>query len=108
MAGEEPFALAALGGEGVALGAAEALLLGAVHHVGECALVDVAEEVFGEYEVVAGIDVAIVLHGTCVAAGLSEGAYSWGHADPVGEGGVEELYEGVADVVAHPFVEDGA
>ena len=107
VAGEEPLALAALLGETVALGASEIGLAMAVGEGRERCVVDVAEAELREDEVVAAIEVAVVLHGKGVAAGGSHGADPWRFANPAGEGGVEELDEDFADIVEKPFVEDG-
>ena len=74
VAGEEPFTLLALAGQGVVFGLAETLLAFAVHHLHQCLLVDVAQFVFGEDKVVARIDVAVELHHTGMAARTRHGA----------------------------------
>ena len=67
---------------------------------------DVAQSVFGVYEVVAHVYVAIVLYHESVAAGGAEGAERRLHAAPLGEGDVEELYEALSYIVDDPLVED--
>ena len=104
-AGEEVFALAAVGGEAVTLLDAEAEELGLALQVGKVLGADVAEAVFGVYEVVAHVDVAVVLDHEAVTAGGAEGAEPGLHAIPLGEGDVEELHEAFAHVIDDPLVE---
>ena len=104
-AGEEEVALAAVGGEAVAFLDAETEEFGLALHVAEVFGPDVAEAVFGVYEVVAHVYVAVVLDHKSVAAGGAEGAESGLHAAPLGEGDVEELYEAFAHVAYDPLVE---
>lgn len=57
---------------------------------------------------VATINIPVEFHDTGMAACLGHGTESGLHTDPVGQGGVEQLYEGGAYVLSYPFVEDGA
>lgn len=107
MAGKEPFALLALLGQAVRLHRGKALLLGAVHQLVERVLVDVAQLVLGEDEVVAAVDVAVPLHHAGMPASFGHRADSGQHADPVGQGGIEELDEHRAHIPPYPLVEDG-
>ena len=68
---------------------------------------DVAEQVLGFDEVVAGVEVAVVLERDGVAARLAEDADAGGEAAPRCDRGVERLHEDGADVARDPFVEDG-
>ena len=104
-AGKEVVTLAAVGGEAVALLDAEAEELGLALQVGKVLGADVAEAVLGIHEVVAHVDVAVVLDHEAVAARGAEGAERGLHATPLGEGDVEELYEAFAYVVDDPLVE---
>ena len=108
VAGKEKLALAALRGKAVALHGTKLLLPLAVHHLRQCMGADVAQLVLGEDEVVAGIDVAVVLHYAGMAAGLGQGTHAGLLAHPVGQGGVEELDEIFAHVMPYPLVEEGA
>ena len=69
-------------------------------------LADVAEEIAGLDEVVARVEVAVVLERDRVAARLGEDAHGRRQVAPGGERGVEHLHEHRADVTAHPLVED--
>ena len=84
------------------------VLLGRIHHFGDGLVAKVAEQMFGIYEVVARIHVAIVLHNAGVAALFGENAHSGGFAHPVSEGCVEKLNVVFTHIVPHPLVEDGA
>ncbi len=106
VAGEEVLARAAEGGQRLLLGLPErALLLGA-HEVADGGLEDVAEQVARIDEVVAGVDVAVVLERHPLAAGRLEDAETRGAANVGGEHAVKGLHEHLADVAAHPLVED--
>ena len=56
---------------------------------------------------VAGIDIAVVLHdcGMSTLFGIDADAGLCAH--PACEGGIKELYKDLAHIMAHPFVEDG-
>ena len=60
------------------------------------------------HEVVAAIDVAVMLHGQTVPAGLSHGTHSAWNPAPAGEGGVEHLDEDTPHIALAPLVEDVA
>jgi len=104
----EELAALALGGEGGVFVGAELGLFGGVDHFGEGGGEEVAAFVGGVDEVVAGVEVSVVFEGEACAAGLGEDAEGGGVAHFDAELGVEELDEVFADVVADPFVEDGA
>ena len=87
---------------------AELLLFRRVHHGGERLGVDVAEVVFRKHEVVAGVDIAVELHHARVTTLPGQGAYPRLLADPVGQGGVEQLDKQFTHVLLDPLVEDGA
>jgi len=65
----------------------------AVEHLRERLLADVAQPVFWEYEVVAAIQVAVILHHAGMTATLRHGAYTRRYACIVGQCGVKQLYE---------------
>ena len=102
----EPRALAALCRQGVTLEAAEGILLGAICHLRQTFPQKVAKPVLGEHKVVAGIQVAIVLHHHGMPALLGIGAYARLHAHPSCQGGIENLYKHLAHVMPHPLIEE--
>ena len=104
-AGKEILALATIAGKTVAFLYAETEKLGLTLQVNQVFGADIAQFVFGVYEVVAHVDVAIVLHYEAVAAGGAEGAERGLHAIPLGEGDVEELYEALSYIIDDPLVE---
>lgn len=108
VAGKLPFTLLAFLWQRLALETAELLLLFAVEHFRDGLLADVAEAVFGEDEVVAGIDVAVEFHNTGMAAFLGIDADARRDAHPVGKDAVEELDVSLAYIITHPLIEDGA
>ena len=108
VAGELPATFLALLRQRLVFEFAETLLLLAVEHLGDGFLAYVAQSVFGEHEVVAGVDVAVELHHAGVSALLGIHADAGRHAHPVSKHAVEQLHVYLAHVVAHPLVEDGA
>ena len=100
VAGKQVVALFALGGQTVALVLSKGNLAGAVHHLDERVGVDVAQFVFGEDKVIAAVYIAVKFHYAGVAAGLGHRADTRYYSGPVGEGGVEQLYEVLAHIVA--------
>ena len=77
----------------------------AVEHLRERLLVDVAQSILREYEVVAAIQVAVVLHHTGMTATLRHGAYTRRYACIVGQCGVKQLYEIRAYILPYPLIE---
>ena len=69
-------------------------------------MLPIAQEVVGLHEVIAGIEVAGVLERERVATGLAVHAKARRLADPVRQGDVEHLDVDLADVTAHPLLED--
>ena len=108
VAGKQPFALPALGGERLLFHLSEGLLTFAVHHFHQCFLIDVSQLVFRKYKVVAGIYITVEFHYTGMSAGFCHGAYARLFAHPVGKGGVEELDIVSTYILFHPFIEQGA
>ena len=106
VAGEPDVARAAVGGQGVALVEPEAALLFGRHELGHRGLRDVAELVRLLDEVVARVEVAVVLQGEGGAAGLRVDAQRRRLAVPAGQGDVEHLDVDLADVAADPLLED--
>lgn len=107
VAGEEILARAALLGQPLLLDAPEGCLLLAIEHLYERMLVDVSQFVLREYEVVAGIHVAVELHHCGMATACAHAAYAWRYSHPVGQRSVEDLYEVGAHILFHPLIEDG-
>lgn len=107
MTGEEDVALATLTRHVVALDARELLLARGVHEFVDGVVADVAKTILGEDEMVAGIDIAIVLDDTGMTAVGSQGAESGRQVHPVGKCGVEDLDEELTDIATHPLVEHG-
>ena len=81
-----PPALAALLGETVDFLAGKLLVAWRMDDGRERRLAQIAEAVFGESEVVAGVDGAVGFDNGPVAAGTAQGAESWRHVEPVGQG----------------------
>ena len=108
VASEEPATMETLFGKAIALGTPEVTLSLAVEEGGNGIVIDVAQPVFGEYKMVAGVEVTISLYDGCVSTGFSHGTDAGRLTDPAGEGGIEELDEDFAYIVAHPFIEDRA
>ena len=96
-----------MGGEGVAFGGAEGVLGRVVDEKGERDVLDVAAEVARFDEMVAGVEVAVVLKGEGAAAGFGMDAEGGGLAGVSLQGNVEEIYEHIADVMLNPFIEEG-
>ena len=108
VAGEAPLTLLALLREAVTFGCTKSTLPRAVHHGGDAVLMDVAQTVFGEDEVVTGIEVAIVFQRRCVATSLCHAADTGLLVHPAGQCGVKELDKDFSHVLPHPLVEDAA
>ncbi len=106
MAGEADVAVEAVLRQRVELVPAELALGGRRDQLGHRRLGDVAELVALLDEVVARVDVAVVLHRQRPTAGRLEDAQPAGLAVPVGQRDVEHLDIDLADVPADPFVED--
>ena len=78
VAGKEEFAFLALFGKGALLVLTEGLLAFAIHHFHERLLVQISELEFGEDEMVARIDIAIVLDDQRIATRLAHRADAGG------------------------------
>ena len=104
-AGEIVFAPQAFGGQRIALGKAEIHPFARTVDLRQRRFADVAQLVFGIDEVVARIDVAVVLDDQRVAARLAHRADARGHAAPLGQRRVEHLHERTSHVAHHPHVE---
>ena len=108
IAGEAHIAFKAVPGQCVPLGVAEVFLLLDIGERSQRVVEDVAQLVFWINVVVAGIEIALVLDGQRGAAGFREDAKAGLHPEPGSQRDVEDLDESNPDVIAHPFIEDGA
>ena len=106
VAREAVLALPALPGQMLLFKRCEGPLLVAVHHLEQRLRVDVAQTVLREHEMIAAVHVAVELHCSRMAARFAHGTDAGGLPAPVCQGGIEELDEHFAHVVAHPLVED--
>lgn len=108
MAGKEPAAPDTFGWKTVTLADTEAYLLLRHHQFLKRSIEDIAHPVFRIYEMVAGIEVSVVLYHGIAAAGLGVCTYSGRNSAPAGEGGVELAHKIKPDIIPHPMVEDVA
>ena len=106
VAGEQVLALPAVSRQRVGFGLPERALLFRSHELADRGLEDVAEQVRRVDEVVAGVDVTVVLESDTLAARRTQNAQRRETTQLGGEHAVEELDEHLADVVSHPLVED--
>src|SRR6476620_2883611 len=106
VAGEPHVAGAAVRLQRVALGLAEGHLLGGGDQLEQVPGADVAEQVVRLDEVVARVEVPVVLERDRRAAGLRVDAQGTGHPDEARQRGVEHLDVHPPDVAAYPLVED--
>jgi hypothetical protein len=83
-------------------------LLRRIHKRGQWSLHDIAEPVLGIHEVVAGVEVAVVLKSHRGSAGFPKPAKASRHPDPTLKRDVEQLYKVFADILSNPLVEYGA
>ena len=67
---------------------------------------DIPQPVPGLDEVIAGVEIAVVLQGQRVAAGFGKDAQRGGQSQPGGKGRLEQLNKDIADVVRDPLVKD--
>lgn len=108
VAGKEIFAHTALRRQFLKFVIAEFLLSVAVHHFYQGVGSDIAKFVLRENEMVAGIDIAVILHHSCMSASLCHTAYSGLLSDPVGQSGIKNLNKIPPYIIAHPFIKNGA
>src|SRR3990172_4980047 len=87
---------------------AELALPRILDHCRQRLLVNIADLVFRQHVMVAGVKIAVVLDHRHVAAGLAIDAQRVLHAQERADGLVEELDENLADVAAQPLIEDHA
>lgn len=92
----------------VSLEESEAKPLLTIEELRERGLAYVAELVLRSHEMVARIDISVVLDGKAFATGLPHGAYTRRQPAPLSEGHIEYLHIAAADIPAHPLVEDAA
>jgi len=92
----------------VSLEESEAKPLLTIEELCERGLTYVAELVLWSHEMVARIDISVVLDGQPFATGLPHGAYTRRQPAPLSEGHIEYLHIAAADIPSDPFVEDAA
>ena len=83
-------------------------LPGRLHHGPDGRFSDISEPVLGVDEVVAGVEIPVVLDDGVPAAGAVVGAGTGRHAAPVRQGGIEQAYESPSHIIPHPVIEDVA
>ena len=86
MTGKQHVALLTLLRQGAVFEQTETLLLLAVEHLDEGVLIDIAEPILGKDEVVAGIDIAVLLHHASVSTVFGIHATARRKAHPVRRG----------------------
>ena len=104
MTGEEEPALPALSGKGGALVAPELLLALTIKHCCERLLADISQAVFGKHKMITTVDIAIGLHYCRPSTSRRHRTDARRFPCPIGEGGIEELYEDAANIFLHPFI----
>src|SRR4029077_9074083 len=77
-------------------------------HFREGLLVDIADLVFRQNVMIAGIKIAVVLDDRHIAAGLAVDTKRVLHSQERSHGFVEELDENLSHVLPHPLIEDRA
>ena len=108
MAGKEPAAPDTFGRQAVTFADTEAYLPLRRHQFLKRRVKDIAHSVLRIHEVVAGIEVAVVLYHGVAAAGLGVCTYSGRDSAPAGKGGIELADEVKSDIIPYPMVEDVA
>ena len=107
-AGEEVGTLSALPRQGIVLISPKPLLPRAIHHLYQRAFADISQLVLREDEVIAAVDIPIILHHAGVTAVLRHRADARLDAHPIGERGIEELDEVLPYPVSHPDIKEAA
>lgn len=105
MTGKLHVTLPALAGKRTVLQTAELLLLLTIKHVDERMVMDVAQLILRKNEVVAGINIAIVLHHSCMTAFLGISTDAGRNIHPVCQRAVENLNEDFAHILPYPLIE---
>ena len=106
VARKEPFAFEAFLRKTVALAYAEADLLRRGHEFFQRGLKHIADAVLRIYEMVARVEVAVMLDDGIAAAGLGIYAYARLHSAPARKGCIKLAHEETAHIVAYPMIED--
>ena len=106
VAGETNTAIAAILWQAVALGVAEIDRHRTVGELAERGVHQVAQFVVRVDVVIAGVDIAVVLHSERAPAGLGEVAQSAGNVEPLAECHIKQLHIGFTDVAFDPLIED--
>jgi hypothetical protein len=108
VAGEAHIAFLAVARQRGELVLTEPDLLGRSDQFDHVFLQDIAQQILRLDEMVARVHVAVVLDRKARPARLIEDTHAGiGQTQPVAERSLERLHEDLADIVAHPLVEDG-
>ncbi|MCY1501487.1 hypothetical protein D9M68_355640 [compost metagenome] len=107
MAGEAVVAVAAISRQRLFLGRAEGLLRGGSEESGGIVSLDVAQSVLRVHVVIAGVEAAVMLDDRRLATTRGEQADRRWQLAPGGQCPFEVHHVDLADILAHPFVEDG-
>src|ERR1700733_5867206 len=99
-------ALTAIPGKSGLLGLTKIMLLLRLDHCSKRSLHDVAEPVLRIDEMIAGIQIAAMLHCQCRPARATKYTQARLHPRPHLQADIEELYKIPAHILPHPFVED--
>ena len=107
-AGEEVGTLSALTRQGIVLISPKPLLPRAVHHLYQRTGANIPQLVLREDEVIAAVDIPIILHHAGVTAVLRHRADARLDAHPIGERCIKDLYEILPYPVPHPGIKETA
>ena len=107
-AGKEVGTLPALPRQGIVLIAPKPLLSRTVHHLYQRTGADIPKLVLREDEVIAAVDIPIILHHAGVTAALRHSADPRLDAHPIGERGIKDLYEVLPYPVPYPGIKETA
>lgn len=106
MTGKLHVTLLALAGKRTVFQTAELLLLLTIKHVDERMVTDIAQLILRINKVVAGINIAIVLHHSRMTAFLGISTDAGRNTHPVCQCAVENLNEDFAHILPNPFIEN--
>ena len=102
------FAAAAVFGECIAFIGTEFALERRIHHLLNGVFCDVAYMIVRRNEMIAGVEIAVMLNSECVAARFVEDTEAWVVAQPRFQRDIKNLHENSADVVDYPLIKDRA
>ena len=104
--GKIPLAAQAFSRQAIAFCQSETCLRLRSHHGLEIVIFNIAEQIFRIDEMVAGVQVSVVLYNGIAPAGLCIDACAWHFSAPIGQGGIKEIDEVLSDIVPDPIIED--